>query len=113
MSAKPTGRVLRDAKVPRKSRSLSALTRPDRTSIPIAVATAFTVTPAHAARASSSIRPIEFSAAAAGRGMQAGCDERAAGLDLAGDGDGIEFPGCAQGDPRRLGPGAVAVLSGA
>ena len=57
MSAKPTGAALSTPSVPRKSRSPSALTAPERNSTPSAVATAFTVTPAQATKASSSMSP--------------------------------------------------------
>ena len=50
-----------------------------------AVATAFRVTPAQATSASSSMSPEHAEAVAAGRRMQPGLDQGAAGLDLAGN----------------------------
>ena len=60
--AKSDRRLLVDAGVPRKSRSPSAATLPERNSIPSEVATAFSVTPAQATRASSSMSPEQSSA---------------------------------------------------
>ena len=56
-SANPTGACLSTPSVPRKSRSPSALTSPERSAIPSAVATALQVTPAQATSASSSMSP--------------------------------------------------------
>ena len=57
MSRKPTGASLATPRVPRKSRSPSALTCASRTVSPSAVATALSVTPAQATSASSSMSP--------------------------------------------------------
>src|SRR5215218_4663648 len=62
MSRKPTGAPLSTPSVPRKSRSPSALTVPWRSGISSAVATAFSVTPAQATSASSSMSPEHSSA---------------------------------------------------
>ena len=53
----PTGTVLSTPSVPRKSRSPQASTEAARISIPIAVATAARVTPAHETIASKRISP--------------------------------------------------------
>jgi hypothetical protein len=55
--AKPTGASFATPSVPRKSRSPSADTVPDFSGISMAVATAFSVTPAQATSASSSMSP--------------------------------------------------------
>ncbi len=61
MERNPTGASLLTASVPRKSRSPSAVTVPPATSIPSEVATARSVTPAHAASACSSMSPEQTS----------------------------------------------------
>src|SRR5687768_356481 len=57
MSRKPTGASFATPRVPRKSRSPSAKTCASLSSIPSAVATALSVTPAQATSASSSMSP--------------------------------------------------------
>src|SRR5688572_20427043 len=57
MALKPTGASFATPSVPRKSRSPSACTLPLFTLTPMAVATAPSVTPAHATSASSSMSP--------------------------------------------------------
>ena len=57
MDRNPTGASLLTARVPRKSRSPSAVTVPPATSISSEVATARSVTPAHATSACSSMSP--------------------------------------------------------
>ena len=61
MDRNPTGASLLTARVPRKSRSPSAETVPPATSIPSEVATARSVTPAHATSACSSMSPEQSS----------------------------------------------------
>src|SRR5947207_9362712 len=57
MCLKPTEASFARPSVPRKSRSPSAVTRPPRNSMPRDVATAESVTPAHATSASRSMSP--------------------------------------------------------
>ena len=61
MAVNPTGASLLTASVPRKSRSPSARTVPPATGISSDVATARSVTPAHATSASSSMSPEQAS----------------------------------------------------
>ena len=107
----PTGACLSTPSVPRKSRSPSALTWPERIAIPSAVATAFSVTPAQATSASSSMSPEQSSSPLPPvGGMQPGGGERAAGLDLARDRAVVERAAGAQRDVRGFRVGAVALL---
>ena len=111
MAEKPTGASLATPSVPRKSRSPSAVTSPERRVTPIDVATAFSVTPAQATSASSSMSPEQSSAPrSSGRRMQPRDGERPSGLDLAGDGGGIERAFCPERHHSRLRVGTVAVL---
>ena len=83
--SKPTGASLSTPSVPRKSRSPSAITLPTFSGTSTAVATDFSVTPAQATNASSSMSPEhKLETGTARRRMQACGGQRAPGLDLAG-----------------------------
>ena len=111
IARKPTGASLATPSVPRKSRSPSALTVPLRTSMPERrrdrrqghAGAGGQRLQQHVARAGLQ------AGAAAGR-MQPGLDQRAAGLDPAGQAVLADLALGAQRDDRRLGLVAIARL---
>ena len=114
MSAKPTCAALSTPRVPRKSRSPSALTRPDRTA---EAERGGDRLQRHAGagdqRLQQHVSRTEFQPVAAGRGMKPGNGERTPGLDLAGDRSRVERSFGAKGHASGAGFGAIAIFRAA
>src|ERR1700761_6820610 len=110
MDRNPTGASLLTARVPRKSRSPSAETVPPATSIPSEVATARSVTPAHATSAWSSMSPEHSSVPSPPvAGWRARAGRRLPGLHRARDGV-VQLAARPQRDDRLLRVVPVGVL---
>ena len=111
ISAKPTGASLSTPSVPRKSRSPSAVTSPLLQRHLDGGRHRFQ---GHAGAGDQGFQQhvagAEFESGAAGRRVQAGHRQRAAGLDLAGDAFVVDRALGFQRDHRGLGIGLVALL---